>query len=192
MLKLYERLPDSVTVGGRNYRLDLDFRNVMKMMDIITNADLLPDSRDWHGLRCVLRGRMPRRYREVFNAVFRLLFGTDNHKGGEKITSFVQDADLIRAAFWQEYGINLYRDKLHWFEFMTLIGNLPSGSKYTDVLTIRTRDIPAPSKYNTKEREELMKMKAQFALDISEEERKKKYQEFTHNAFLSLSRMAKG
>lgn len=192
MLRLYDNLPESVKIGRREYRLDLDFRRVLQMMEVMGRKDLLPDSRDWHALKCVLKGRMPRKYREVYTSVLLLLFGTEEHHGNDRITCFKQDADLIRAAFWQEYGINLFRDKLHWFEFIALIRNLPSGSKYTDVLTIRTREIPAPTKYNQREREELLKVKAQFALDMTEEERKRKYKEFTHNAFLSMSSMAKG
>ena len=31
-MKLQDRLPDSVTVLGKRYKLDLDFRNVLRMM----------------------------------------------------------------------------------------------------------------------------------------------------------------
>lgn len=189
MLRLFDRLPNSIRVGDKRYRLNLDYRNVLKMMDIMDRKDLLPEARRWHAVRCVVRWRVPRKFNELYIAVIGLLFDQGEEHGGDRITSFTQDADLIRAAFWQEYGVNLYRDKLHWFEFTALVRNLPSGNKYTDVLSIRTRDIPAPNKYNAKEREELMRMKARFSLELTEEEKKAKYKELTHSVFLSLSQM---
>lgn len=189
MLRLFDRLPDSVTVNGKKYRLNLDYRNVLRMLEIMGRDDLLPDSKRWLSVRCVMRWMMPKDYESVYVAVITLLFGDDREQGGDRITSFKQDADLIRAAFWQEYGINLYRDRLHWFEFLTLIQNLPYGSKYTDVLSIRTREVPAPNKYNAKEREELLKAKSRFSIELTEEEKKAKYRELTHRTFMSLSQI---
>ena len=191
MPKLYERLPDSITVKGRRYPLDLGFRNVLKMMDIMARDDLLPASRDWYALRCVLVKRPPRRFEPVLSAVLLLLFGKDKKPAGERVTSFEQDADLIRAAFWQEYGVNLYRDNLHWFEFIALLRNLPGGCKYTDVLNIRVQEIPAATKYNAKEREAILKAKAAYALELTKEERQERYERAVHGAFVSMSRMAK-
>ena len=56
-MKLYERLPDRVTVGRRHFRLDLDFRNVLKMIDILAREDLLPEAREYLALRCITRPR---------------------------------------------------------------------------------------------------------------------------------------
>ena len=46
-MKLWERLPESVTVGGKKYRVDLDFRNVLHMMDIMADDTLTPEARAW-------------------------------------------------------------------------------------------------------------------------------------------------
>ena len=191
MPKLYERLPDRVKCGRRTYRLRLGFRDVMRMMDTLGRQDLLPDARDFLALRCVVRGRLPRDTEALLSAVTQLLFGEDAETGGERVTSFEQDADLIRAAFWQEYGVNLYRDDLHWFEFQALLRNLPSGSRYMDVLGIRTEEIPAATKYNAKEREALLRAKAHYALKVTAEETKQNYQDCVHRVFASLRGIAK-
>lgn len=175
-MKLYEALPDRVTVGRRRYRLDLDFRNVLRLMDVLSRKDLLPEARDWLALKCVMR-RPPRDAGPVLAAVRALLFPpTQGETGGPRLMSFDQDADMIRAAFRQHYGIDLYRDRLHWLEFTDLLGALPEGSKYAEVIGIRARPMPKPTKYNSEERQALARAKAHYALRMDDAEAARSYQ----------------
>ena len=173
-MKLQDRLPDGVTVDGRFYRLDFDFRNVLKMMEIMARDDLMPDAREYLALKCLTRH--PRNVSKVLAAVRALLFEKPPKPDSKKVTDFVQDAGLIRAAFRQEYGVDLYREKLHWIEFRELLNALPEGHRYSEVIGIRVRPIPSPTKWNGEERAWLIKAKADVALDMSEEEREDKYQ----------------
>lgn len=108
----------------------------------------------------------------------------------KKITDFTQDADLIRAAFLQEYGINLYRDKLHWMEFSSLLAGLPDGNRYNDVLGIRARPMPAPTKYNAEERHWLAKAKADLALRLTDNEREVSLNQSLRDVATSLLALA--
>ena len=182
-MKLYDSLPDGVTVGGRFYRLDFDFRNVLRMMDVMENRELTPEARDFLALKCLTKH--PKNVNEVLAAVKGILF-EKKPGGGERLTSFEQDAPMIRTAFRQEYGIDLFRDKLHWLEFTELLQNLPDGSRYEETLGIRARPMPAPTKYNAKEREWLMKAKQQCALHLSEQEARRKYDEDVGRVFNGL------
>lgn len=173
-MKLQDRLPDGVTVDGRFYRLDFDFRNVLKMMEIMARYDLMPDAREYLALKCLTRH--PRNVSKVLAAVRALLFEKSPKTDSKKVTDFVQDAGLIRAAFRQEYGVDLYREKLHWIEFRELLNAIPEGNRYSEVIGIRVRPIPSPTKWNGEERAWLIKAKADVALDMSEEEREDKYQ----------------
>lgn len=188
-MKLFEKLPDGVTVNGKLYKMDFDFRNVLRMMETLGNDDLMPDARDYLALKCLTKH--PKNVPEVLAAVKGLLF--DARPGtGERLTSFEQDAGLIRSAFRQEYGIDLFRDKVHWMEFTELLQNLPEGNRYEEVLGIRARPLPAPTKYNGKEREWLMKAKAQVALHMTETEAEKQYDKDVGNIFSGLMSMIKG
>ena len=177
-MKLYEALPDRVTLGRHVYRLNLDFRNVLLMLDTARRDDLIPSARIYRALRCVMR-HPPRNdvlCAAIFVEVEKLLFsGVGKKADGPKITDFEQDADLIRAAFWQAYRINLWCDRLHWFEFRALLNALPDGSRYSDIVGIRARPIPEATRYNQAEREWLFKAKAACALEMSEEERAASY-----------------
>lgn len=184
MLKLYERLPDSVTVDGKTYKCDFDFRNVLRMLDIMQRDDILPDARDYLCAKCVCNA--PKSASSVYHALCAMLFPKAPETGGKRVTSYDQDAALIRTAFRQVYGINLFRDKLHWFEFRELLQNLPEGNRYEETVTIRARPLPAPTKYNAKEREWLMKAKQSVALHLSDREQARKYDTDVSNVFAGL------
>jgi hypothetical protein len=182
-MKLTESLPEGVTVNGRFYRLDFDFRNVLRMMDVLGNSELLPEAREYLALKCLMK--RPKNVSAVLAAVKALLFDK-KPGGGERLTSFEQDAPMIRTAFRQEYGIDLFRDRLHWMEFTELLQHLPEGNRYEEVLGIRARPMPAPTKYNAKEREWLMKAKQQCALHLSDTEAARKYDEDVGRVFNGL------
>lgn len=188
-MKLQERLPCGVTVRGRFIKLDLDFRNVLDLMETLARDDLLPEAREYLALKCVTR--RPKFVTETLLAVRALLFpATKKGPDKAKITDFTQDADLIRAAFRQVYGIDLWRDKLHWMEFSALLSGLPEGNRYNDVLGIRSRPMPAPTKYNAEERKWLAKAKADLALKVTETERQATYEKSLRSMAESLLAMA--
>lgn len=187
-MKLYESLPDSVTVNGKRIKLDLDFRNVLRMMDILQNEDLTSEAREWLALKCICRH--PRK--GMLEAVKNLLFVPNEHKAKERVMDFVQDADLIRAAFEQAYGIDLTKDRIHWFRFSYLLAGIPDGTRLNDVMSIRSRPIPERTKYNQKEIQQLMEAKAAVALKMTEQEQKDKYRRDVMGVAALLINMAEG
>lgn len=187
MLKLFERLPDSITVDGKRYKCDFDFRNVLKMLEIMQREDIYPDARDYLCAKCVISSKMPTKtVRNVYNALCSVLFPKAVQTGEKRLTSYEQDAGLIRTAFRQVYGIDLFRAKLHWFEFQELLQNLPEGNRFEETVGIRARPMPAPNKYNQKEREWLMKAKQSVALHLTDQEQAKKYDADVGKVFAGL------
>lgn len=190
-MKLQDNLPDGVTVDGKFYKLDFDFRNVLRMMEELDRDDLMPDARYYNALKCLTK--RPKNARKVISAVRGLLFEEKPRKDAKKVTDFVQDAGLIRAAFRQAYGIDLYREKLHWVEFSELLNAIPEGNRYADVVGIRVRPMPAATKWNYEERQWLMKAKADVAIHLSEKEQAKRYEEDVGKIFTGLMNIiAKG
>lgn len=183
-MKLQDKLPDGVTVDGRFYKLDFDFRNVLRMMEELDRDDVMPEACAYNALKCLTN--RPKNVRKVLEAVKGLLFQEKPKKDAQKVTDFVQDAGMIRAAFRQAYGIDLYRDRLHWIEFSELLNAIPEGNRYTEVIGIRARPMPAPTKWNAEERRWLMKAKADVAIHLSEKEQAKKYEEDVAKVFTGL------
>ena len=186
-MKLQDTLPDGVTVDGRFYRLDFDFRNVLRMIDILDDDDLMPDAQEYNAVRCLTKH--PRNVHKVLEAVKALLFDHSPKKDSQKVTDFVQDAGMIRAAFRQAYGIDLYTEKLHWIAFTELLNAIPEGNRYAEVVGIRARPIPAPTKWNAEERQWLLKAKAEYAIHLSDKEQQRRYQDDVAKIFSGLMGM---
>lgn len=189
-MKLQDTLPQGVTVDGRFYRLDFDFRNVLRMMEIMGRDDLMPEAREYLAVKCLTK--RPKNAGKVLEAVRSTLFQNPPKTDAQKVTDFAQDAPLIRAAFRQAYGIDLYRDRLHWIEFSELLNAIPEGSRYSEVVGIRARPLPPPTKWNAEERKWLMKAKADVAIQMSDAEQKKMYEQGVANLAAALIAIAQG
>ena len=190
-MRLYEKLPTVLTVGRRRYRLNLDYRNVLRMLDILARNDLLPAARTWKALRCVMRRPPAKGADQALEALKAILFpAPKGGVSGERLIDYTQDADYIRAAFRQCYRIDLDTARLHWLTFQALVAGLPEGCKYMEIVGIRARPLPKPTKYNHDERENLMKAKLVYALDKTETESARDYDRGVQNVFAGLLSMA--
>lgn len=85
-----------------------------------------------------------------------------------KLMDFEADGDYIYASFKQAYGMDLIRERgrLSWRRFCELLDGLPEKTKLKEVMRIRAMDIPEPTKYNQKERQNIMQLKAYYALPV--------------------------
>lgn len=189
-MKLQDRLPNGVEVDGKFYKLDFDFRNVLEMIDVLDDETLMPEARAYNALHCLCK--RPKNAFKVCEAVKDLLFSAPRKKAAQKVTDWVQDAPLIRAAFRQAYGIDLYRDKLHWIEFTELLNAIPEGNRYSEIVGIRARPMPEPTKWNQKEREWLLQAKTDYALELTETEQAEQYKRDVANVAAVLMAMAGG
>lgn len=189
-MRLHDRLPEGVTVDGKFYRMDFDFRNVLKMIEVLDRDDMIPEAQAYKALSFLQK--RPKNAVKVLEAVKGLLFKAPRKKGGQKVTDWVQDAPLIRAAFRQAYGIDLYRDKVHWIEFTELLNAIPEGNRYSEIVGIRARPMPEPTQWNRKEREWLLRAKSDYALELTEKEQAEQHQRDIANIASVLIAMAGG
>ena len=104
----------------------------------------------------------------------------------------MQDAEYIYAGFMQAYRIDLLDQlgKLHWWKFNALLKSLPQDTKFQEIVQIRLRPMPKATKYNAEERQNLLKLKAEYRLEISEKERKENLQNGLRNLASALIGMA--
>lgn len=185
-MKLQEQLPDSVTVGRRRYKADFDFRNVLRLMEILQDDGLTDEAREMLAAKCIVKHPGEGVLQEIKKIIFSENTAQKTHK---RVTSFEQDAGLIRAAFWQAYKIDLYTEKLHWLQFQELLQALPEDTQYMNVVSIRARPMPSPTKYNRDEREWLRKAKEQYALKKTKKEAEFDYNRGVSDVFQGLMSM---
>ena len=87
-----------------------------------------------------------------------------------------------------DYGIDLTEqyNKLHWQKFVALFQGLSERTKMREVMSIRSKPVPKPDKYNQEYIRSLMELKAYYALDISQYERERNFQAGLKNLFETL------
>ncbi len=178
-MKLNERPPDSVLVGGKKYKVDFDFSTILTVFDVykdddLTEADKLELAVSLLFRRSFLQRRV-RHKAEFVDAVFNVISG--GKKGdGKRVIDFSQDAELIYAAFRQVYGIDLHHCRMHWLVFVALLGALPDNTRLSEVIQIRVKPFPTPNKHNGEEIAQLARLKNIYKIKTAPEEETQNFQ----------------
>lgn len=174
MLALYQDLPNSIDFRGRSYRLNLAFDCVLACLDLQQDPAVPAENRLlWiaQKLGLPVDKLTIQDLVTIVETVFREYIWFQYRKAPGpaptvKTFDFRLDADLIYSSFVQAYGIDLFsqQGKLHWWKFYSLFLGLPSTTKMREVMNIRARDIPAPTKHNQEEVRRLLELKQLYAL----------------------------
>lgn len=172
--EFYRPLPYTVDYNGKTYELTPAYDNVLSMFADVKGV---PDNRVPEIMGYYLL-KEPSSDTGLLQAVSDVLFTKSKGKH-EKSMDFIQDGPLIYAAFMQTYGIDLQKERgrLHWWQFSALLQGLPANTRLVEVMQIRLRPMPAPTKYNAEERAQLARLKQDFALELTAEEREERLQD---------------
>ena len=182
---LGDKLPDCVYVNNRKYKVRPTMGRVLTAFEIIENQELEDAEKIDLCLKLLLKHKFtmlflpPKTRISILQKILNDIIKTGKaRKQGPKAMDFVQDSEYIYGAFWQTYNIDLneYRDKLHWWSFKSLLSSLPEDTRLMQIVSIRTRPIPKPTKYNTEDRLRLARLKQEYGLKKTEEERQADWQ----------------
>lgn len=185
MLDLSIQLDDTVLIDGKKYDVDMSYDNILRLLDMLNDKELDDIEQIVLGLQLLLDTQLKLpldRQETVFYEVFTQLIGRGKtaeasvdiegnpmpHKDqaeGERVYSLKQDANYIYASFMQDYGIDLFevQGELHWYKFQALLEGLSKGTKFKEVLEIRTMELPS-GKNTGKQREAIKKAKKAYEL----------------------------
>ncbi len=141
MLDLSKReLPESINVNGSSFAIRTDFRYFLNFERILNNEKFSLDDFDF-----VYKNRIPKDKEAGFKALMdfyapkNILPRATGSKSEVKAFDYLIDADLIYAAFYQQYKIDLFEVNLHWWKFTALLMGL-KDTKFTDVIGYRFFD----------------------------------------------------
>lgn len=170
---LSQSCPRSIEVGGICYTLNLSFDRVLSAFELLSSDELEGiDSFDvifdWFVIAPKVKNLSARV--DVVNEIFDKLINFDKNTSDTEAEtiSFEQDAPFIYAAFRQAYGIDLFQEqgKLQWWEFVALLGALPSDTRLSNIIDIRIRPVPAPNGRNQEQISALLNSKHSMRLKI--------------------------
>lgn len=169
---LTEKLPTSVCVSGKIYKINPDFKTAIK---IITYGE------ENSGIRLMIYA-LKTFYEDVPEDIAGAIIkmkefynGKDDKKQGRGIKiapvfSFSKDADAIFSSFYGQYGINLAEDNLHWYVFVALLRGLCGDNMFSRVLEIRSLDLSDIKDDGQRKRLEKLKQKYSLSEAITLEE----------------------
>lgn len=162
-MTLYDKLPDRVTYKGKEYPLDLSFRRVLAVSDLMDEP--LPDETKLQiALDLLVTSKHPVEAGLLTAVMDVITLDRPKRKVKQKVIDLQKDWQYIYAGFQQAYGINLFRDDLHYLEFLALLNSLPGNTRMSQIIDIRTKPIPKATKYNQEQIARLTELKAEFAL----------------------------
>ena len=171
----FERLPDTVKVGGVQVRINPDVR-----VGVSIETEMLQEHPDVEGLLDLFYPvGVPQPIEEAAEQMIRFYAGEKEEENGEvskmisaskgRIYDFSLDADALTASFAQAYGIDLEHDLMHWWKFRRLMFGLPADTSFVQRIHIRSVDI---NKVDKSQKGYYRKMKKLYAIRQPEKKRK--------------------
>lgn len=173
-MNIYDPYPTEVEYQGKSYRVNLEYDRVLRALDVQQDKLLTAQDKLIAQIQLLLP-RPPSTLAEcigVLDKVFHML--PRNEESQERYIDLHQDAAIIRSAFLR-LGIDLLKDKPHFFRFVEVLADLPSDTALMRIVDIRRRPIPKPTKHNREEIAELEKLKAKVAIKLSAEEQRDQF-----------------
>lgn len=173
-----EELPTRIIADDLKIPVSADFRSWIKADLIMKDRQIpkeakLPVICQYIGLDLTnLDVTIP----DLWAGIFKFYMCEQEPRGeavsSSRATAYRFDCDwwLIYAAFIQQYGINLLRADLHWFEFRALLDGLTEQTQFIKVVQARLRDT---SKLKGEEKAQAEKLKRYWKVpdDSTQEER---------------------
>lgn len=184
-MRLYENAPRCVSVGKKKYEIKASFDTVLFVFDVLNSTEMLERDRVKLAAKMLFK-RPPTRIEEqvaALEAALNLLSDDEKREDRPPVMDFAQDAALIRAAFKQQYGIDLdkERGKMSWFRFSDLLSGLTDKTRLIQIVQIRAKPMPAPTQHNAEERRALAEAKSQFAIKESPDKARRRLARQMHS-----------
>ena len=167
---MYNAMLDRLPEDYNGWLIRTDYRIGVQIQLCISDPELSDNDKTAIALNLLYGRGMPDLQTAIDGLSWFLSCGNpsiDDMAAEKPVFSFEQDSARLVSAFKKVFGIDISRERLHWFEFVPMLGDL-SGTAFTSVIDIRTTD---PSEVDKKKRAEFLKMRRRFALhDYQSEE----------------------
>lgn len=183
MNPLYEPFPDYVTVKGKKVRIVTDFREYIKLIDLLKD-DEVDETEKKELIACWFLDDPGSDFEECLQALtdfvvnYRETKASEGEEGNEDNTKhdpvieYNQDAPYIISGFLECYGIDLTEIQyMHWWKFQMLIDGMNEDCELKKRMGYRSIDLNQIK--DKEERERIRKIQKQIAIidhEVTDEE----------------------
>lgn len=144
---------------GIRYPINPDFRVLLGCFRALNDPAWADIKKACYIAKTFFMGTPPPNMNEAF--VDFLSSGEDEDEADEQVMDFEVDAEAIYAGFREQYGIDLLRKKLHWYEFRALLAGMSEATEYRQRIKIRQMK---PDEVAEKDRPTLRKLQAKISI----------------------------
>ena len=194
--------PETISVGGKIYHLNLSFDRVIRFYDLMRDKESAFSDEEKVEIAYAWLVKKPRRAAlkekivvidEIMKTRLKLTQRKASNTKERTAISYTEDSPYIYAAFMQHYGIDLFRarGRLHWWKFLALLDSLPSDCKLKEIMAIRTRELPKFNGHNAEEINRIKEQQQYYFLDINFEEAQAEAEDGANRLFEALLLKAK-
>lgn len=162
---MYNVMLDGLPDEYEGYLIRTDFRIGMQISEALGDVNLAEPEKRITALHLLYGNGVPSDSELAENGLRWFMSGgdpDDEHtpEGKPPTFDFEQDNRLTYSAFRARYGIDLTRERLHWFAFLAMLGDL-GGCSLTDIIGIRGTDL---NKLSEAQRNEYAKMQERYRI----------------------------
>lgn len=164
--------PEYVKIGEKKYKINTDFRVALECNKIAQDNDISDVERAL-AIIYKLYGdeglNDTKNHSELLRLATKYLgLGKEVEKSNEEPDmDFEQDMDYIETSFMSDYGIDLSKEKMHWWKFYNLINGLSNSELGNCCVLNRVRNLrrfDASTIKDSKERQRIIEAQKSVAL----------------------------
>ena len=178
--------PEYVEVEGKKYKINTDFRIAIEC-NRIAEDETIGDFERVLGIICTLFGEEaldnPMHYEKLLKLAKKYLCCNkelDTNKIEDIDMDFIEDYAYIKTSFRSDYGINIDKENMHWWEFFDLTCGLSNSELGSCCILNRIRNLrnfDVSTIKDTKEKNRIEKAKKEVALKKNKNNKKRTYSE---------------
>lgn len=172
--KLFSPPPDYIISGGKKYNINTDFRVWVDICNVMADEKISAKDKLCFLLINGYCDTLPDNMGEAVSALIGFMnkYERKNHEKKDRtpVFSFLKDEALIYAAFFQQYGFNLYTEQLHWWEFLALLSALDDNTAFMRIVGYRSVDCAKIKDENTRRFYRKMKNRYRLCDKVDDEE----------------------
>lgn len=140
------RLPASLSIGGAVYPIKTDFRDVLKLIGVLSDPDILPEAKGYVALKFMIENfdELPEeQYENALKQLYEFIDVGEKEESRRKkpaLMNWDQDAPLIIPAVNKVLGQEVRAmPYLHWWTFVGAYMNIDGEGLFSSVISIRSK-----------------------------------------------------